>query len=338
MTLIACHLSLPASLAQVELVFTPQWTAQAQSGVTNAVASLGTALTEQQARLLKRYVDTVYIAYDGDAAGQNATIRGLEILSHEGLSVRVIVFPDDLDPDEYVQIYGKAGFDALKNNAYSLNAFKIEAMAREYDLSNENGREQFAVKACAFVGTLQPVEQERYYKLIAQKTGYEIESLREQGKRGEGYTEKPLRFSRGTFRRRSVQDEDQKELLIRTMLTCAVKDRGACALLKAEKAGETLPEPYGALFAALDQPGFSLAAYVGAQERQDAEKLTALIRDEQNMVEPEKTALDCLKRLRQLEQEDRLGDLQHQLKRTDLSEGERAALLKQITDLIRAKK
>ena len=309
-----------------------------KAGVTNAVASLGTALTEQQARLLKRYVDTVYIAYDGDAAGQNATIRGLEILSREGLAVRVIVFPDDLDPDEYVQIYGKSGFDTLKANAYSLNAFKIEAMAREYDLSNENGREQFAVKACAFVGTLQPVEQERYYKLIAQKTGYEIESLREQGKRGEGYTEKPVRFSRGTFRRRSAQDEDQKELLIRTMLTCAVKDKTACAVLKAEQAGETLPEPYASLFAVLDQPGFSLAVYVGAQERQDAEKLTALIRDEQNMVEPEKTALDCLKRLRQLEQEDKLGDLQHQLKRTDLSEGERAAILKQITDLIRAKK
>ena len=92
-----------------------------KAGVTNAVASLGTALTQQQARLLKRYVDTVYIAYDGDAAGQNATVRGLDILSAEGLQVRVISFPDDLDPDEYVQIYGKTGFDRLKENALSLN-------------------------------------------------------------------------------------------------------------------------------------------------------------------------------------------------------------------------
>ena len=211
-------------------------------------------------------------------------------------------------------------------------------MAREYDLNDENGREQFALKACAFVGTLQPVEQERYYKLIAQKTGYELESLREQGKRGEGYTEKPLRFSRGTYRRRSAQDEDQKELLLRTMLTCAVKDKRAYAALKAAGAGETLTEPYAALFAALDQPGFSFAAYVGVQEKQVAEKLTALIRDEQNMVEPEKTALDCLKRLRQLDREDRLSELQRELKRTDLSDGERAALLKRITDMIRAKK
>ena len=309
-----------------------------KAGVTNAVASLGTALTEQQARLLKRYVDTVYIAYDGDAAGQNATIRGLEILTHEGLSVRVIVFPDDLDPDEYVQIYGKAGFDALKANAYALNAFKLEAMARSFDLADENGREQFAVKACAFVGTLQPVEQERYYKLIAQKTGYEIESLREQGKRGEGYASKPVTFKRGTYRRPGGREEDQKELLLRSMLTCAVKDKGAYRALKSAGAGEILEGAYQSLFQALDAPGFSFAAYVAAQERQKAEILSALIRDEQNMVEPEKTALDCLKRLRQLEQEDRLNELQHRLKRTDLSEGERAALLKQITELIRAKK
>ena len=309
-----------------------------KAGVTNAVASLGTALTEQQARLLKRYVDTVYIAYDGDAAGQNATIRGLEILSHEGLAVRVIVFPDDLDPDEYVQIYGKSGFDALKSNAYTLNAFKLEAMARAYDLNDENGREQFALKACAFAGTLQPVEQERYYKLIAQKTGYEIDSLREQGKRGEGYSQKPMVFRRGTYLRPSAQEEDQKELLLRTMLTSAVKDKNALAALKAAGAEEVLSEPYGSLFRALDQPGFSFAAYVGAQERQEAEKLTALIRDEQNMVEPEKTAMDCLKRLQQLEQEEKLSELQRELKRTDLGEGERAALLKQIADMIRAKR
>ena len=74
-----------------------------EAGVTNAVASLGTALTQQQAKLLKRYVNSVYIAYDGDAAGQSATLRGLDILHAEGLDVRVIVFPNEQDPDEFVR-------------------------------------------------------------------------------------------------------------------------------------------------------------------------------------------------------------------------------------------
>ena len=101
-----------------------------EAGVTNAVASLGTALTVQQARLLKRFTQLVYIAYDGDAAGQNATIRGLDILSAEGIDVRVIVFPDKLDPDEFIRSHGKDAFDSLKEHALSLNAFKLESMAR----------------------------------------------------------------------------------------------------------------------------------------------------------------------------------------------------------------
>ena len=108
-----------------------------EAGVTNAVASLGTALTQQQARLLKRYVSQVYIAYDGDAAGQNATIRGLDILRAEGLDVRVIVFPDDLDPDEFIRKRGKDAFDALKDQALSLNAFKLDSMANGFDLTRK---------------------------------------------------------------------------------------------------------------------------------------------------------------------------------------------------------
>jgi DNA primase len=157
-----------------------------KAGVKNAVASLGTALTQQQARLLKRYVEKVYISYDGDAAGQNATVRGLDILKAEGLEVRVITIPDDLDPDEYVQIYGKEGFDRLKENALSLNAFKLEAMAKGYDLNDENGRERYAKAACAFVAGLQPIEQERYYKQIAKKTCYALEALEAQGVRSGG--------------------------------------------------------------------------------------------------------------------------------------------------------
>ena len=77
-----------------------------KAGVKNAVASLGTALTQQQARLIKRFVPRVYISYDGDSAGQNATLRGLDILSKEGLEVRVIVIPDGMDPDDYARKYG----------------------------------------------------------------------------------------------------------------------------------------------------------------------------------------------------------------------------------------
>jgi len=148
-----------------------------EASVTNAVASLGTALTQQQARLLKRYVGNVYIAYDGDTAGQNATIRGLDILSHEGLNVRVVVFPNGQDPDEFVRENGKEGFDLLKEEALSLNAFKLVALGRNFDFEKENEREQYAMEACRFIGTLTPVERERHYQQLSKQTGYSRKDL-----------------------------------------------------------------------------------------------------------------------------------------------------------------
>jgi DNA primase len=151
-------------------------------GVDNAVASLGTALTQQQARLAKRYAQNVYIAYDGDSAGQNATLRGLDILAHEGMSVKVIKFPEGLDPDDYIKKYGKAGFDKLKLQAEALNSFKLSVIRARYDLSKPDGLEGYAKEACALISALSPVEQERYLVSLEAQTGFSLETLRAQAK------------------------------------------------------------------------------------------------------------------------------------------------------------
>ncbi|WP_294379168.1 DNA primase, partial [uncultured Clostridium sp.] len=88
-----------------------------QHGITNTVASLGTALTVNQARLLKRYVNKVIISYDADVAGQTATLRGLEILRNAGFDVKVLKVPQGKDPDEFVRNNGKEAFLRLVDNA-----------------------------------------------------------------------------------------------------------------------------------------------------------------------------------------------------------------------------
>ncbi|MDP3448911.1 MAG: DNA primase, partial [Eubacteriales bacterium] len=184
-----------------------------EASVTNAVASLGTALTQQQARLLKRYVGNVYIAYDGDTAGQNATIRGLDILSHEGLNVRVVVFPNGQDPDEFVRENGKEGFDLLKEEALSLNAFKLVALGRNFDFEKENEREQYAMEACRFIGTLTPVERERHYQQLSKQTGYSIETLRAQGASAKpSDRQQPVTFKEriGAWRRRKTEPDSER--------------------------------------------------------------------------------------------------------------------------------
>lgn len=313
-----------------------------KAGVKNAVASLGTALTQQQARLLKRFVEKVYIAYDGDAAGQNAMVRGLDILKNEGLEVRVIVFPDDLDPDEYVQVYGKEGFDRLKEGALSLNAFKLEAMAKGYDLNDENGRERYAKVACAFVASLQPIEQERYYKQIAKKTGYALNALEAQGMRSGGMQSTEQRPTpRGSLRRRIDTDEEPRDIIERTLIAACLHDPRATVYAANEKAEDLFKnEVYRAMFLAMRAQGaaFSLAKYIGELSEKDADTASAVLREEDAMENAVDAAADCIRRMKRDNEADEIASLQARLNKPDLTAEERNAVLKEITERIRANK
>lgn len=312
-----------------------------KAGVKNAVASLGTALTVQQARLLKRYVQQVYIAYDGDSAGQNATLRGLDILSAEGLSVRVIVFPDDLDPDEFTAKYGREGFEELKSHSLTLSEFKLDTLSRGVDLGDENQREKYAMNACAYIATLQPLEQERYYKQVSEKTGYPVAALKAQGGRGEKLPTlvQNRAGSLGNGRRRSREEESARGMLERTLLQCALQDRAVWYRLKGEEAEELLENiGYRDLFLSLGQADFSLAGYIASREQQEAEQLSMLLKEDNAISDPMEAGLDCVRRLKKKNGEEELLCLQDRLKEEGLSPEEKKELLRQITALIRANK
>jgi DNA primase len=107
-----------------------------QAGFKRAVASMGTSLTEGQAKLLSRLTDTVYICYDGDSAGQKATVRGLDILDKAGLEVQVMSIPDNLDPDEYIKKYGAEAFEKIISAAKSLPDYKLDLLKKSFPLDN----------------------------------------------------------------------------------------------------------------------------------------------------------------------------------------------------------
>ena len=207
------------------------------AGIDNAVASLGTALTQQQARLMKRYVERVYISYDGDAAGQNATLRGLDILAAEGIDVKVITIPGGMDPDDYVKKFGKQGFLQLRDSALSANGFMLESMAKEFDLKTTDGREAFAKKACRFVGGLQPVEQERYAPVIARKTGLSEDVVKAQcGLSASGIENMPAknRNTMSKVRQKAEDGWDTAELTILSLMLIDASTAAYTAELMAE--------------------------------------------------------------------------------------------------------
>lgn len=148
-----------------------------QAGFRNVVASMGTSLTKDQARLVKRYSENVLISYDGDFAGQKADLRGLEILKDENLNVKVVPLPDGLDPDDVV----KQGADAYQNcldAAMPLIDYKIHSLEQKYDLGKSEEKRTFLSEALKVVRTAESEsEKEDLLKKLRDKTGITYQSL-----------------------------------------------------------------------------------------------------------------------------------------------------------------
>lgn len=312
-----------------------------EAGITNAVASLGTALTVQQARLLKRYTQLVYIAYDGDAAGQNATIRGLDILSHEGIDVRVIVFPDAQDPDEFIRTHGREAFDALKDHALSLNAFKLESMARGYRLTDENDRERYAKEACRFIASLQPVEQGRYYAQLAKKTGYPVEALQAQGAAGSPLETAPIRRSPGTRRAAAPAEEDARTRAENALLLAMAQSREATLAAVSDGAAELFSDDARSLLAAEIIAAYAAdatpncARIIAAMPEELAGRLAGVFREDAVAKDPLRVVRDCAAAIRRFDRRRQIDAMTLRLTDSALPADERQALMERIQHLTR---
>ncbi len=150
-----------------------------QAGFTNVVASMGTALTKDQARLMKRYAENIYISYDGDFAGQKGAIRGLEILRDEQLNVRVVPLPEGDDPDDVIKKQGQDGYRACLDAAMPLIDFKLEVARRQYDLSKAEEKRAYIAEALKIIAEAESESvKEELLKQLRDRSGVTYESLK----------------------------------------------------------------------------------------------------------------------------------------------------------------
>ena len=149
-----------------------------QRDIRNVVASMGTALTEKQARLILRYTKNVKIAYDSDAAGEEATIRGLDILDKLGADVRVVKYEGAKDPDEYIIKFGKESFLKQVKNSISLFEFELENVSKKYNLENISDKVKFMGEVLELLLKIRnSAERDIYIKEISKKYWISVESI-----------------------------------------------------------------------------------------------------------------------------------------------------------------
>lgn len=177
-----------------------------RAGFTNAIASLGTSLTEEQARIIKRYADEAVICYDSDEAGQRATQRAIPILKNTGLLVKVVTVPGNKDPDEFMRAYGKDGparFKQLLEAGGNDTEYRLSKIKAKYDLRTEDGKSRYLQEALSTVlAPMERMEREVYAGRLAEETGVSRESILESSDRAAAR-------ERGKKRRERVRSQQQ---------------------------------------------------------------------------------------------------------------------------------
>lgn len=148
-----------------------------QYGITNVVASLGTALTIEQVKLLKRYADKIIVSYDADVAGQSATLRGLEILKKEGFDLKVLLIPEGKDPDEFIKNNGKESFIKLIENAIPFIEYRIKVASYGLNLTMQEEIIEYIDKVCEIIMDLEPIEKDVHIRKVSRETGIKEEVI-----------------------------------------------------------------------------------------------------------------------------------------------------------------
>lgn len=187
-----------------------------QSGVRHVAASLGTALTENQAMLIKRYTKNVVLSYDADDAGQNAAMRGTDILYQADCMAKVLRVTDGKDPDEFIRSRGREAFDELVRGAAAYGDFKIRRIREKYDLEDEQQRLAFLRDMIAELHKMKPMEADLYIRKIAEETGVSERAIRMEYSAGK--TDVPVRPAPPKAGAESAGLPEEEVILLKLML------------------------------------------------------------------------------------------------------------------------
>ena len=158
-----------------------------QAGFQNAVATLGTALTNEQALLMKRYADEVIICYDSDEAGQKATARAIGFLRNAGLNIKIISIPQGKDPDEFLRNKGDSAHDAFKNVIEGSGndvEYRLSKLRQSFNLEISEGKVAYLTEAAKLLATLDnAIEQDVYISKLCKELEVSPDAVKQQIKK-----------------------------------------------------------------------------------------------------------------------------------------------------------
>lgn len=253
-----------------------------QAGFSQAVASLGTAFTPEQANLLRRYTDTVLLAYDSDGAGTKAALRGIGILRDAGLTGRVINMKPYKDPDEFMKNLGREAFQERIDAAENSFFFEIRILEGQFDMHDPESKTRFhreiAKKLCEFS---EDVERDNYLQAVAEKYFIGVENLRKlvAGYAAQTGLAKPFERPKSGVQTKKSPEESARKAQ-RLLITWITDEPALFEKIKRYiSAGDFTDELYKRvaerLFAGLEQGTFQPAGIISTFEDEEEQRQAA---------------------------------------------------------------
>lgn len=152
-----------------------------EHGIENVVATLGTALTNEQGKLIKKYASTAIISYDSDDAGIKATLRAIDILKGQNINIKILNLRDCKDPDDFIKKYKKEGFLKAIEDALPYVKFQINILKRKFDFNKDEHIIKFAKEAAKLIkGLSSPVEKDYYIKYVSKEFNISLDAMKEE--------------------------------------------------------------------------------------------------------------------------------------------------------------
>ena len=329
-----------------------------QRGITWAVAALGTALTMDQARLLKKYFDDCVTCFDADAAGQNATLRGMDILTKAGFNVRVMAVPDGKDPDEFLKKHSAEDFVSVVDKARTLVEYKLFLAQQQFPPTDNGMRVKFLSAVTEVLAAIDDaVERDMYISWVSRTYGISEEPLKEQVQqiRSGGRLN-----AQNLFMKRTVSSEKRPEgaaadtamsekerkidLFEKTLILLMAEDSRCLARVKVRiKEDFFVRKSNRELYRFLlnrAESGMPISkeSLLNGAGLADAEVLTKILGTWISPPDVEKACTELIIKLKKAQNEKRLAEIYALLERPDIDEAEKDVLKKEMNQILLGKR
>ncbi len=288
-----------------------------QSGIKNVVASLGTSLTIDQIRLLKRYTHNIVMIYDSDQAGQEATLRSMDMFIQEGMNVRVAVLPPELDPDSFLRRFGSKAFRDRINNAKGLFDYKLNLLTSRFNRATPEGKARIAQEMLISLSNLNDaILRFEYIRRLAQVLDIKEEAIVAELNK---VKDKKLYIHPEFIKRNYSRINPTEKLLIRLVLRETELISRISSVLSPEDFQDERTARVFSLLCDLISRGEAVEPHrlIGyLDDRESASLVSELLAKEDEVIEKdtESVLTDCVSRIKRQSVESRCQYLQRQIK------------------------